>query len=147
MTITSLEFKHMSASEIYDVLKLRSEVFVVEQNCIYQDLDDKDRKARHLCMKNDKGEVIGCCRVFKYNDKYAQIGRFVTAKSVRGKGCGKILMDTAIGNVRDYLDNMPIMIHAQSYAVGFYEKSGFKVSSVEFLEDDIPHREMIRLPE
>ena len=136
----------MSAEEIYDVLKLRSEVFVVEQNCIYQDLDDKDRKASHLCMKNDKGEVIGCCRVFKYNDKYAQIGRFVVAKSYRGKGYAAQMMEMAIQIVKDNYDNMPIMIHAQSYAVGFYEKFGFKVSSEEFLEDDIPHREMIRYP-
>lgn len=136
----------MSAEELYGILQLRSQVFVVEQNCPYQDLDDKDRDAWHCCAMDDEGNVIGTSRVFMYDEQYVQIGRVVTAESVRGTGIGEMIMDASIRLAAEKFGNAPIMIHAQSYASGFYEKFGFRISSEEFLEDGIPHREMIRKP-
>lgn len=146
MTIVSKEFKDMSASDIYDVLQLRSEVFIMEQEILCQDLDDVDRDAWHCCIRDDGGRAIATCRVFMNDGKYAKIGRVATAKSVRGTGVGRMIMDEAIRVVEMQFGKVPIMIHAQSYAVGFYEKFGFRISSEEFLEEGILHHEMIREP-
>ena len=92
----------------------------------------------------DNGATLGCLRVFMYDDTYAQIGRVVTSQKIRGNGWGLEMMKTGIRLVKEHFGNAPILIHAQAYATGFYEKVGFKISSGQFLEDGIPHYEMIR---
>ena len=143
MTINVSKFSSLKPSELYGILRLRAEVFVVEQNCPYQDLDDRDKDSYQIWVEHE-GEVIGCLRVFMYDSTYAQIGRVVTSKPIRGRGWGLRLMEIGIQTVREHYGNVPIMIHAQAYAIGFYEKVGFMVSSSQFLEDGIPHYEMIR---
>lgn len=143
MTINVSKFSSLKSSELYGILRLRAEVFVVEQNCPYQDLDDRDRDSYQVWAEHE-GEVVGCLRVFMYDSIYAQIGRVVTSKKIRGRGWGLRLMEIGIRTVREHYGNVPIMIHAQTYATGFYEKAGFRISSEQFLEDGIPHYEMIR---
>lgn len=143
MTIITRKFNDLTTNELYDILRLRAEVFVVEQDCPYQDLDDRDRDAYHVWAETD-GEVVGCLRVFMYDGTYAQIGRVVTSRKIRGKGWGMEMMKAGIHIVKEHYGNAPILIHAQAYATGFYEKLGFRISSEPFLEDGIPHYEMIR---
>lgn len=143
MTIHAKYYSDLTTDELYDILKLRAEVFVVEQDCPYQDLDDKDRDAWHIWLE-DNGSVLACLRVFKYDERYSQIGRVVTSLKVRGTGAGRIMMEEGVRVADEKYPGFPIMIHAQSYATGFYEKFGFKISSEPFLEDGIPHNEMIR---
>lgn len=136
-------FSLLKPEELYGILRLRAEVFVVEQNCPYQDLDDRDKDSYQVWAE-DNGEVVGCLRVFMYDGTYAQIGRVVTSQKIRGKGWGLEMMKIGIRTVREHFGNVPILIHAQAYATGFYEKAGFRISSGQFLEDGIPHYEMIR---
>ena len=143
MTIRVSKFSNLKPSELYDILRLRAEVFVVEQDCPYQDLDDRDKDSYQVWAEHE-GEVVGCLRVFMYDSTYAQIGRVVTSKMIRGRGWGIRMMEIGIKTVREHYGNVPIMIHAQVYATGFYEKFGFRISSEQFLEDGIPHYEMIR---
>ena len=146
MTIKVSHFSQLSPDELYGILRLRAEVFVVEQDCPYQDLDDRDRDSYQVWAE-DGGGIVGCLRVFMYDGTYAQIGRVVTSQKIRGKGWGLETMKVGIEVVKEHFGNAPILIHAQAYATGFYEKVGFRVSSEQFLEDGIPHYEMIRPPE
>lgn len=143
MVIKTRLFSSLKPDELYAILRLRAEVFVVEQNCPYQDLDNRDPDSFQIWAE-ENGEVVGCLRVFMYDNSYAQIGRVVTSQKIRGKGWGLEMMKVGIRTVREHFGDVPIMIHAQAYAVGFYEKVGFRISSEQFLEDGIPHYEMIR---
>lgn len=143
MVIKTAKFSHLRPEELYAILRLRAEVFVVEQDCPYQDLDNRDQDSFQIWAE-EHGEVLGCLRVFMYDSTRAQIGRVVTSQKIRGKGWGLELMKIGIRTVREHYGNVPIMIHAQAYAVGFYEKAGFRISSEQFLEDGIPHYEMTR---
>ena len=141
MEIISKHFDDLTREELYGILQLRAEVFVVEQDCPYQDLDGNDLNAVHVWAQ-DEGKIVGCLRVFLKEDGNATIGRVVTSLGVRGTGLGFALMREGIKLCWNLYGDTPIVIHAQSYAVGFYEKCGFHVSSDEFPEDGIPHREM-----
>ncbi len=143
MTIRISRFSDLTLNELYSILRLRAEVFVVEQDCPYQDLDNRDSDSYQVWAEED-GETVACLRVFMYDGTYAQIGRVVTSLKVRGTGLGLELMKTGIRVVEEHFENAPILIHAQAYATGFYEKVGFRISSEQFLEDGIPHYEMIR---
>lgn len=137
-------FEELTVDELYKILKLRSEVFVVEQNCVYQDCDNKDRNAYHLfAIEND--EVISYLRILNKGISYKEvsIGRVLTNKDRRGIGLGKMCMLNAIDFIRNNLNENKIRISAQEYAVPFYESVGFKLHSNVYLEDDIPHVEMI----
>jgi len=138
---TSKHFAALSLDELYEILRLRSEVFAVEQNCLYQDLDNKDQRALHIFASQD-GEIVACCRVFIKEDGVATIGRVVTSQKVRSTGVGKQLMLQGIAAARAMYPKHRCVIHAQCYAIGFYEKCGFVVCSDEFMEDGIPHKEM-----
>lgn len=142
MTIRSAHFSRLDKETLYKILRLRAEVFVVEQNCPYQDLDDNDQNAWHVWAEED-GQVLGCCRVFLFDKEHSQIGRVVTSIKARGIGLGKRLMQKGIEISKKQFPDKPVLIHAQSYASGFYEKLGFRISSAEFLEDNIPHHEML----
>jgi ElaA protein len=138
-------FEALSIKELYDLLQLRSEVFVVEQNCVYQDIDNKDQKALHL-IGEDNGQIVAYARLFKPNDYFEQasIGRVVVKPTYRDKKLGHILMREAIYFMKSQLDATKITISAQLYLKKFYESHGFIQTSEMYLEDDIPHIEMKR---
>ena len=138
-------FEALSTAELYDLLQLRSEVFVVEQNCVYQDIDGKDQKALHL-IGEDNGNTVACARLFKPNDYFeeASIGRVVVKQTYRDKKLGHILMQQAIQAIESEFGQTKITISAQLYLKKFYESHGFVQTSETYLEDDIPHIEMKR---
>lgn len=138
-------FHELSAQELYAMLQLRSEVFVVEQNCVYQDIDGKDQKAIHILgIKNDK--IVAYTRIFKPGDyfEYASIGRVVVAKTERQHKYGYDIMNASIGAIEKEFKEHIIKISAQAYLKSFYNNLGFKQIGEEYLEDDIPHIAMIR---
>lgn len=138
-------FNELSTDELHDLLMLRSEVFVVEQNCVYQDIDDKDRKAIHvLGFYDDK--IVAYTRLFAPGDYFdtASIGRVVVKEIYRHKKWGFRLMDTSIKAVKEMLNEDLITISAQLYLKEFYESLGFIQTSETYLEDGIPHIEMRR---
>ena len=138
-------FKELSSDELYAILQLRSEVFVVEQNCPYQDIDGKDDKAIHL-LGYYNGELTAYARVFNSKDYFdhASIGRVVVKAGYRDKKWGHNLMKTAIEAVEDCFNTTTITISAQLYLQQFYESHGFVTTSEVYLEDGIPHISMQR---
>lgn len=135
-------FEELSPTELYEILKTRSEIFVVEQKCVCQDMDDKDQKALHVFCCNDVGRVTGCLRVFWKDEAngIAQIGRVVTLE--HGKGIGGELLHKGVEVAREQLKAKKVYLHSQQYAIGYYAKEGFRVVSDIFPEDGIPHVEM-----
>lgn len=138
-------FDQLSVPELYQILKARCDVFVVEQESPYPDLDDYDQKALHLWAEHD-GEVYAYCRIFPQHIKYNEnsIGRVLTTSKGRRSGLGKILLKFAIEIVENYYKTKSIRISAQDYLISFYSGFGFKETSKKYLEDGIPHTEMIR---
>jgi ElaA protein len=136
-------FTALSTSELYNLLQLRSEVFVVEQNCVYQDIDGKDQKALHL-IGEFNSEIVAYARLFDAGDYFEQasIGRVVVGTSSRDKKWGHELMKQAISGIEDHFKTNNITISAQLYLQQFYESHGFVATSETYLEDDIPHIEM-----
>ncbi|NBL65742.1 GNAT family N-acetyltransferase [Flavobacterium sp. NST-5] len=136
-------FNELSLLELQSIYQLRSEVFVVEQNCVYQDVDGKDPKAIHV-FATFEGEVVAYCRIFKPRDYFdqASIGRVVVKEIFRSKKWGHDLMKQAISAVLEYFGESQITISAQLYLKKFYESHGFVQVSEEYLEDDIPHIRM-----
>jgi ElaA protein len=124
---------------------MRSEVFVVEQNCIYQDIDYKDQKAIHVLLKKNK-ELIGYTRIFNKGDyfKNASIGRVLVSKNNRKNNYGSQLMEASIKVIKTKFKVSKISISAQTYLKQFYNNLGFKVTGEEYLEDGIPHIAMIK---
>ncbi len=137
-------FNELSTTELYEILKTRFEIFVTEQECIYQDLDDKDQDAIHVFCWNDSGRVAACLRVFWNNEAegIAQIGRVVTLE--HGKGLGGKMLHEGVRIAADLLKAKKIYLEAQEYAIGYYAKEGFEVVSDPFMEDGIPHVKMER---
>ena len=145
MEFITKSFTELSITELYQILQLRSEVFVVEQDCVYQDLDGKDEKALHVF--GYKNNVISTyARIFKPGDyfKNASIGRVVVGASERKFGYGHELTIAAIAAIKKYFNVNEITISAQVYLKKFYESHGFKKTGEEYLEDGIPHIEMIK---
>ena len=146
MKLTVKHFSELTADELYGLLQLRTAVFVVEQQCIYQDLDGKDRHCLHVWATDGQG-VAGCLRVLPagIQGETAAIGRVVTRE--RGQGVGRELMEAGIEAAQRVFGARVIRLEAQTYARGFYEKFGFRQISDEFLEDGIPHIQMERAQE
>ncbi len=138
-------FKELSLTELYEILKTRAEIFVVEQTCPYQDLDDKDQDAVHVFCFNEAGRVAACLRVFWKDEKagIAQIGRVVTLE--HGKGLGGQLLHQGVELAINKFKAQKIYLEAQRYAIGYYAKEGFEVVSEPFLEDGIPHVKMEKI--
>ena len=138
-------FDELSTTELYEILKTRAEIFVVEQDCPYQDLDDKDQAAIHIFSYNDKGRVSSCLRVFWKDEKeaVAQIGRVVTLE--HGTGLGGRLLHEGVKLAIEHFKAKKIYLEAQEYAKGYYAREGFEVVSEPFLEDGIPHVKMERI--
>lgn len=136
-------FEALSVDELYDILKLRSEIFVVEQNCVYLDLDGKDKMALHL-FGEFEGKVVAHARLFKAGISFdnASIGRVVVDANYRDRKWGHDLMREAIAGVAHHFGENKITIGAQLYLKKFYESHGFVQTSEMYLEDDIPHIEM-----
>lgn len=138
-------FKQLTIQELYNLLQLRSEVFVVEQDCVYQDIDYKDQKARHvLGLKNNK--IIAYTRIFKPGDyfDFASIGRVVVAKNERQHKYGYDIMNASAEAIKNHFTETKIKISAQVYLKNFYKNLGFKAIGDEYLEDNIPHIAMIK---
>ena len=136
-------FNELSTAELYNLLQLRAEVFVVEQNCVYQDIDGKDYKALHL-IGTYGGKIMAYSRLFKAGDYFenASIGRVVIAAAARDKKWGHDLVQAAISGIEKNFGTTKITISAQLYLKKFYETNGFEPVSETYLEDDIPHIEM-----
>jgi ElaA protein len=138
-------FNELSTSELYSSMHLRSKVFVVEQNCVYQDLDNKDQKALHLLGEFDD-KVVCYSRLFNAGDYFenASIGRVVIDPEYRDRKWGNYMMQEAIAAIEEHFKETKITISAQLYLQRFYENNGFVKTSEVYLEDDIEHIEMKR---
>ena len=138
------KFNELSSDELYEILKLRSEVFVVEQECIYDDCDGKDKESYHLFAEQN-GEILVYLRILGKGVSYSEIsiGRFLANKKYRGRGFAKQMMLRAIEFIEHYLNEKEIRISAQVYLLDFYASFGFVKVSEVYLEDEIPHMEML----
>ncbi|MBQ3210227.1 MAG: GNAT family N-acetyltransferase [Oscillospiraceae bacterium] len=133
-------FHELSADELFEIYKLRVSVFVVEQSCAYQEVDDEDKKAYHIGLY-ENGKLMAYCRVFPRDGDEALIGRVIAVK--RRCGLGTYVVSLAIKAAREKLGAKTIRVEAQTYAAPMYEKLGFEKFSQEYLEDGIPHVSMI----
>ncbi|MCK7597071.1 GNAT family N-acetyltransferase [Microbulbifer sp. CAU 1566] len=143
-------FDQLTPSELYEILRARQEVFAVEQESIYQDVDGKDQHAWHLACWNSESDspaLLAYLRLIVPGKKYAEpsIGRVLTRKSVRGTGTGRELMRLGIEYTLREFPQAPIRISAQLYLKRFYEEFGFAQASETYDEDGIPHIEMLRI--
>ena len=145
LEISIKTFSQLSLDELYYMLQLRSEVFVVEQDCVYQDVDGKDQKAIHIIGKKG-GKIIGYTRVFKPGDyfKEASIGRVVISEKERHLKYGNELMKASIKAIEEVYNTKEIKISAQKYLEKFYNNHGFKTIGDSYLEDGIPHIAMVK---
>lgn len=136
-------FNELSLLQLYDLLSLRCEVFIVEQNCVYQDVDNKDADAIHL-LGVDNGKIIAYARLFDAGNYFdnASIGRVLVKEEHRIKKLGHDLMKEAISAVKSEFNTEKITISAQKYLEKFYQQHGFFTVGEEYLEDDIPHIRM-----
>ena len=143
--ITNKTFSELNTDELYQILRLRTEVFVVEQNCVYQDLDNKDQKAIHIYYK-ENDEIVAYTRIFKSGDYYKNpsIGRVVVSKKKRRKELGKKIMISSIEYIKKNLKGDKIELSAQKYLDKFYKDLGFHKTGKDYLEDGIPHQRMIK---
>ncbi len=138
-------FKELTTQELYDVLQIRAEIFVVEQDCVYQDLDGKDQKALHI-LGYKSGKMVAYTRVFKPGDyfKEASIGRVVVKENERQHKYGYAIMKASIEAIKNHYNETAIRISAQTYLRRFYGNLEFKEVGEEYLEDGIPHIHMIK---
>ena len=141
MELVVKHFSELSADELFELYKLRVSVFVVEQKCPYQEVDDADRAAYHVWLKDENG-IEAYARVLPQGAVFptASIGRVIAVK--RRCGLGSKIVEAAVNVARIYLNAGKITIEAQVYARSLYEKHGFRQTSEEFLEDGIPHIQM-----
>src|SRR5213595_1931112 len=139
------KFDELTPQELYSILQLRNEVFVVEQNCVFQDADDKDQNSYHL-MGFINNKLVAYTRLVPPGEIYQEpsIGRVVTSPSVRKSGAGRELMNQSINEVYNLFGNRPIKIGAQLYLKGFYNSLGFQQVGDVYLEDGIEHIYMVK---
>ncbi|MFA7376236.1 MAG: GNAT family N-acetyltransferase [Acholeplasmataceae bacterium] len=146
MRIYQKQFNELTINELYDLLRLRAKVFVVEQQAAYQDLDDKDQESIHLFIKNDEDLIVSYVRVLPRGLSYetdASIGRVVTDPDYRKNKYTKALISQGIQIILNEFKTRTIRISAQTYLIDYYSTFGFKVVSEEYLEDGLPHKEML----
>lgn len=139
-------FSELTASEFHDVLKLRVTVFVVEQNCPYLELDGKDKKSYHLLGRNGIGKMVATARILPPGLSYPEtaIGRVAIDVDYRGKGFGHSLMSESMKFITAEFGAVPIRLSAQKHLEKYYESHGFLSTGKEYLEDNIPHVEMLK---
>jgi ElaA protein len=140
-----LPFKELSTNQLYQILKLRQEVFILEQNCFYLDADDIDLKAFHLIGRFE-GKITGYARIVPAGIVYEEIamGRIIIVKHLREKALGIELMHVAFDFVKNQYGHQPIRISAQTYLISFYEKFGFRTKGKPYMDAGIEHIEMLR---
>ena len=136
MNFVAKTFSELSVDELYEILKSRAEIFLLEQKIICQDLDDKDRDSIH-CFFTDKNRVVAYMRAFSVSEDSVKIGRVLTLE--HGKGLGSELMKKSFEEIKNHFGNKKTIVHAQKQAAGFYEKMGFKTVSDEYMEEGIVH--------
>ena len=141
MNIIRKTYEELTKDELFDIIRTRIDVFVVEQKCPYPELDDTDKRCLHIFTRDDFGSIAAYLRLFDRTSEpgVMQIGRVLTVQ--RGRGYAKALLKDAIARAKT-CGAKEIYLEAQVYAIGLYEKAGFVVTSDEFLEDGIPHVEM-----
>lgn len=144
MELIIKEFNELNAEELYEILKLRINIFIVEQNCPYEECDDKDKNSYHLYLKEDD-KILAYLRVVKKGISYDEIsiGRVVVNSKYRGQNLGRELMTKAMNFIINELKEKNIRISAQLYLEEFYKSFGFKSVTEQYLEDNIPHIEML----
>lgn len=140
------KFDELTTLEFHQIVKARIEVFVVEQNCPYPEIDGDDPKAIHIWGEFNS-EIVAYCRIFEAEIKYKEssIGRVLTSENFRGQNLGKVLMNIAIATISARYRTSNIRISAQDYLLHFYTELGFSATSKSYLEDDIPHTEMFKI--
>lgn len=146
LRFSCVPFDLLTPLELYRIMALRQEVFIVEQNCPYLDADGKDLRAWHLTGWATDGRAACHARLLPAGVSYpgyASIGRVVSASFVRGTGAGKQLMTESLRCCRLLFGDVPVKISAQTYLLGFYESLGFRSTGKAYLEDGIPHTEMV----
>lgn len=138
-------FEEITTSELYEIIKARVDVFVVEQDCPYHDLDGYDQQAIHIWAEEDQN-VLAYCRIFNKGIKYPEtsIGRVLTTEKARGKSLGKQLIQYAVETIENRFHISEVRISAQDYLLRFYSGFGFEDTGKKYLEDNIPHTEMFR---
>ncbi|MEM9632957.1 MAG: GNAT family N-acetyltransferase [Pseudomonadota bacterium] len=146
LSVTCTDFDQLTPHDVHDLLKLRQDVFVLEQAALYPDIDGKDPIAWHLFIREKtSGNLLGAIRLFVTPDEgIARIGRVVIAKSARGSGLGRILMQAGIDKAEELLPDCAIHLGAQAYLEKFYKSLGFTTVSEVYVEDGIPHIDMVR---
>jgi ElaA protein len=139
------KFEELTSKELYEILELRVEVFVVEQNCLYNECDRKDLKCDHLWCEMD-GKIIAYCRIVPPGVSYDEpsIGRVVSHPQYRDLKLGYELMRHSLQIIENHFESKSVRISAQSYLKSFYQKFGFQQVSEEYLEDDLPHIQMLK---
>lgn len=145
MNFKFLRLHEFDAMSLYEVIKLRINVFIIEQVCFYHELDDKDYYATHVMAYDSDKRLIGYLRILDPGISFDElsIGRVVVAPEVRGDGFGCELMKKALDYIEEAHGKVPVRISAQAYLRNFYESLGFQTVSDIYLEDDIPHIEML----
>ena len=144
MQIQVKSYKELTTDELYSILQLRSEVFVVEQNCVYQDIDGKDKNALHV-IGTINMNLVAYTRCFNAGDYFSQasIGRVIVRENHRGTGLAHQIMEYSINLIKERFNKSLVKVSAQTYLKKFYEAHGFKKRGEEYLEDGIPHIGMI----
>lgn len=136
MNFVSKKFSELSLDELYEILKSRSEIFMLQQNIICQDMDDTDRISLH-CFFYENKRVTAYLRAFCSDENTVTVGRVLTLQ--HGKGVGKDLMQRSIAEIKKTFPTKKIIVHAQKQAVGFYKKMGFNIISDEYVKEGIVH--------
>ena len=138
-------FQELSLEEFHDIIALRIQIFIIEQNCPYQEVDGKDKLAHHLFFKNEMDEIIAVTRILPQGISFEEvaIGRVVVHEEYRGTGLGNQLMADSMNFVRDKYGEVPVRLSAQKHLENYYGNHGFKSTGKEYLEDGIPHVEML----
>lgn len=145
MTWILKSFEQLSTRELYEILKLRTEIFVLEQECAYLEVDGKDLSSFHLWLQNESNEIIAYCRLLPAGLSYNEtsIGRVLVKDNQRGKGLAQEMLKKAILEIQKLWGKKSIRIEAQYYLKDFYASFGFVKVSEPFLEDGIKHIEML----
>lgn len=141
-------YSEFTTNEFHDIIALRLKAFVVEQNCCYLDLDGKDKKCYHLICRDGQGKVVATARILHPGASYPEvsIGRVVIDESVRGNGVGHDLMKNCMNYILEEFGDVAIRISAQKHLEAYYGKHNFENTGKEYLEDNIPHVEMLYTP-
>lgn len=134
----------LTAKELCKIMEERVKVFVVEQHCPYQEVDEQDYSAYHLILRDDQETMVGYTRIMDKDDSHATFGRVLVLKDFRGKHYGRQLVQATIDETKKLFPEKKIQIQAQAYLQKFYESFGFQPISKVYLEDNIPHLDMVK---